>query len=433
MANQANQLDQGQLESAAQRLRDSFVAHPDSPDADSLAILVHACASPHEATATLAAKLLISHVVEDLSDRFDPSLVDCYVAMFTEALAACQPIWSRDFLRNRYQQLRAGSPPLSALAVEQIFVLSRITLGADIAVTSVFLDALRKRYPEARISLIGPSKNFELFAGDPGISHWPLDYPRGGTLPQRMAVAGQLSGLGDQPGTLVVDPDSRITQLGLLPIAPSTRTLFFESRTADAESTRTLSEIASRFCFLRLGVPDAVPFLALPASLVQAASTLKSLSTLAPVTVSFGVGGNLAKRVGHRFEGGLLQTLAATGRPIWLDAGAGGAEADWVSAAAAALPSSQVHILHGSFASFCAHIANSALYVGYDSAGQHAASALGVPGITVFRGAVSQRMMDRWKPRGPGSRVIAVTSDSDESTLLDVLRAHLKECLAGSG
>ncbi|MCU0226567.1 MAG: hypothetical protein MUF01_02920 [Bryobacterales bacterium] len=426
-------MDPGQLEAAAQRLRASCLAEPGQPDAAALSLLVKACASHDEDVATSATKLLIGAVVEDLSDRFQPPLVDCYVSLFTQVLAACQPVWSADFLRNRYQQLRAASPPLSALAIEQVFVLSRITLGADIAITSVFLDAIRKRYAQARLWLVGPAKNHELFAGDPTITHWPLDYPRGGSLRQRIAVSEQLSGLCDQPGTLIVDPDSRITQLGLLPIAPSTRTLFFESRTADPDSPRTLSEIASGFCFLRLAVPDAAPFLALSPHLDQTARVHRAQCPHAPITVSLGVGGNVAKRVGDGFESALLRQLASTGRPLWLDAGAGGAEAAWVRAAAASLPSARVRILDGSFASFCAHIAHSALYVGYDSAGQHAASALGVPGVTFFRGAVNERMLARWTPRGPHSHVIPVASGSPDSTLLDSLGAHLNSYVRNAG
>jgi len=40
------------------------------------------------------------------------------------------------------------------------------------------------------------------------------------------------------------------------------------------------------------------------------------------------------------------------------------------------------------------------LYVGYDSAGGHVASACGVPQICIFTGAVSERFFHRWKPAG---------------------------------
>jgi ADP-heptose:LPS heptosyltransferase len=54
----------------------------------------------------------------------------------------------------------------------------------------------------------------------------------------------------------------------------------------------------------------------------------------------------------------------------------------------------------GAFAPFAAQIARSRLYVGYDSAGGHVASACGVPSITIFAGFVSERMFQRWRPAG---------------------------------
>ena len=35
---------------------------------------------------------------------------------------------------------------------QQVFVLSRVTLGADVAVTSIVLDAAKRRFPERAIS-----------------------------------------------------------------------------------------------------------------------------------------------------------------------------------------------------------------------------------------------------------------------------------------
>ncbi len=416
-----------ELEAAAERLRASCLAQPGNPDADALRVLVASCAGPDAPRAAVATKLLIGRVVEDLSDRFDPALVDCYISIFTQALAACQPVWSLEFLRSRYQQLRGGQPPPSSMLVTQVYVLSRITLGADIAVTSVFVDAALKRYTDARVWFVGPAKNFELFAGHERLIHWPLDYPRGGTLRERIAVAEQLAGLCDEPGTLVIDPDSRITQLGLLPIAPASRTLFFESRTAEADSARTLSEIASSFCFLRLAVPDAAPFVSPPRTLCAIAHARRRTASQAPITVSLGVGGNATKRVGGGFEVELLRELAATGRPLWIDAGAGGAEAAWVRSAieGAAIAPGQVHVLEGSFALFCAHVAESAFYVGYDSAGQHAASALGVPGLTIFRGFVNPTMLARWTPRGPRSEVLPVAPEMPDAHLLQAVRQRI--------
>jgi ADP-heptose:LPS heptosyltransferase len=71
-------------------------------------------------------------------------------------------------------------------------------------------------------------------------------------------------------------------------------------------------------------------------------------------------------------------------------------------------------------------IAESDLYIGYDSAGQHIAAAAGVACIDVFAGFSSQRMLERWRPAGPGtSRVIAVDTINDVADA----RAILSETL----
>ena len=61
-------------------------------------------------------------------------------------------------------------------SADRVYVLSRITLGADVAVTSVLLDAAKRRYPSAEIFFVGPRKNYELFEADPRISHREVPY-----------------------------------------------------------------------------------------------------------------------------------------------------------------------------------------------------------------------------------------------------------------
>ena len=62
-----------------------------------------------------------------------------------------------------------------------------------------------------------------------------------------------------------------------------------------------------------------------------------------------------------------------------------------------------------------AMIAASALYVGYDSAGQHIAAALGVPCIDVFAGYSSRKMLERWRPAGPGEVVLIDAQGRDSA------------------
>ena len=64
--------------------------------------------------------------------------------------------------------------------VETVFVLSRVTLGADIKITSIMLSAMKRRFPQAQIVLVGNRKSADLFSADSRISHLNADYPRSG-------------------------------------------------------------------------------------------------------------------------------------------------------------------------------------------------------------------------------------------------------------
>lgn len=86
----------------------------------------------------------------------------------------------------------------------------------------------------------------------------------------------------------------------------------------------------------------------------------------------------------------------------------------------------RVRFWEGSFAGFASLIGQSDLYVGYDSAGQHAAAASGTPLISIFAGASSERFRERWSPRGRG-RITVI--DADASTPDEIL-ARIVEALA---
>jgi hypothetical protein len=173
------------------------------------------------------APALFSILVEGLADRFERALCDAYVRLFADAIARTVGGVDATALVERYQRVRR---PRAAVGEPRcVFVLSRVTLGADIAVTSVLLDAAKRRFPNARIVFVGPRKNFELFAGDPRVEHASVTYQRG-TLRARLAVWNELRALCGDADSLILDPDSRLTQLGLLPICADEQYHLFESR-----------------------------------------------------------------------------------------------------------------------------------------------------------------------------------------------------------
>jgi len=320
-------------------------------------------------------RAFLSVVVERLGDLFDPKLCSIYAKLFTDAIGLIAPE-----LMPRMR--RAGAPGKPPDSPNRIYVLSRVTLGADIAVTSVMLDAAKKRYPNAEILFVGPRKNFELFEGDPRIQHYPAPYPRSSSLRDRLAASAALQ----LSGGVVIDPDSRLTQLGLLRVCDDQHYFFFPSRSYGEEGPGRLPGLAARWAREVFGVEDAVPYIA----------PRPSSEEPADITVSLGVGENEGKRIPGDFERELLCELAATGASILVDKGAGAEERERVEAA---LPRG-VRTHDGAFAAFAAEITRSKLFVGYDSAGGHAASACGVPVISIARGFASTRMAARWRPIG---------------------------------
>ncbi|MGO4883272.1 MAG: glycosyltransferase family 9 protein [Bryobacteraceae bacterium] len=383
--------------------------------AELLDLCLRGAAWPPELVRALAdddcSDALFRVVAEGLADRFEAALCDTYARLFAEAIA---PGDSTELV-ERYRRVRIPRPVwIKPGEPRAIFVLSRVTLGADVAVTSVILDAAKRRFPEAAIYLAGPRKNWELFAGDPRILHLPVNYRRG-TLGERLAAAPELRESLARPDSIVVDPDSRLTQLGLLPVCPEERYYFFESRAYGGDGDDPLPTLTAQWAQQTFGIPDASPYVAV------AVGQTSGLSQRG-IAISLGVGENPAKRIADPFEADLLKLLAGTGAALCVDLGAGGEEAARVERviAASGVPA---QTWRGSFAGFAAIIARSKLYVGYDSAGQHVAAACGTPLISVFAGFPCTRMLARWRPAG---HVIRVDDPRPEAVL-----AQVRSALAG--
>lgn len=338
-------------------------------------------------------------IVEALADSFDPAQAAAYE-----------------------QLMRAWIPPAPRVQpvipdrVETVYVLSRVTLGADIKITSIVLDAMKQRFPEAAVVLVAGRKSNELFEADARLWHIDADYPRTGPVSGRMEFARELRRRIEGPNRIVVDPDSRMTQLGLIPVCEPGRAFHFPSRSADwAEN---LTELTQRWLEQTFGQSGNA----------YAAPRKIDIEGDAPrAAISFGVGENDTKRVAGDFEVQAVRALAQNFRTLWIDRGAGGEEARRVTATVEASGSAdRVRFWEGSFAGFASVISQCDLYLGYDSAGQHAAAAAGVPLISIFAGASSERFRKRWSPAGPGIiHVINADSLGAQETLKE-LRLYIE-------
>jgi ADP-heptose:LPS heptosyltransferase len=362
---------------------------------------------------------LFGILVEGLADRFEPRLCDMYARLFAQAVAQVAENVDPVRLLARYERVRRPRPISGE--PHRVFVLSRVTLGADVAVTSVLLAAAKQRFPRAEIVFVGPRKNYELFAGDPRLRHAEMPYRRGG-LRQRLAVWAPLEALLAAPDSVVIDPDSRLTQLGLLPVCPEAGYHLFESRGYGGETDRALPDLAAAWAEQTFGVPQAKPYISICSAGPRGHPLVAG--DFAPHTaISLGVGENPAKRIPDPFEERLLALLSAGGATLVIDKGAGGEEAARVERAVGR-SGVKAAFWEGSFAGFAAIIAASRLYVGYDSAGQHVAAACGVPLIGIFAGFPAPRMFYRWRPTGERTTVIRVDRPDPLETL-DRVRAAI--------
>lgn len=451
-------------------------------------------------TAQAATRALFTALIEPLADSFEPRAVTLYNRVFAQLIQHCRQsaagaaldealrrfgLLTEGDLLTRAEQLRYLRPfdwranyradrnnhSTDAVRerIKSVLVLSRVTIGADVAITSVVFERLMREFPNARLTLVGNPKAEEIFGGNARLGFAAIGYQRAGSLTARLlswldvlACVGALSdGLRDDE-VLLVDPDSRLTQLGLLPLgkpesfalnaATGIKTplaenyLFFPSRELGGAARHSLSELTAIWLNTVFGergggAATITPRLWLKDRDRQRAEQLvrrfRQPDRRPVITINFGVGDNPRKRVAGDFEEQLVGRLMAAGARIILDKGVGEAETRRAEAVMRAAQQSSYQnrpvkvlavdeagiesrlqeakmdadllVWSGRIGFLAALISQSDLYIGYDSAGQHLAAALGVPCLDIFAGYSAPRMLDRWRPTGrAATRVIAV-------------------------
>jgi len=424
---------------------------------------------------------LFSSLVEALSDSFSEDAANAYDRIFARVIDFCRrhrtgreldallrrfAIEGEDDLLRRRARLRERGRFVPAVPLRKAVVLSRVTVGADVAVTSVVLRKLETVFPGAEIVLLAPRQAREVFGADPRIRVADLAYQRQGTLLGRLmawpvlvaALDRERQGLSD--GELViVDPDSRFTQLGLLPVIEGdVGYCFFESRTWSVPGVDTLGQLTSRWADAIFGGTDqALPLVRLDPGDVgrgeRVVAALRAGGASRIAAVNLGVGGNDRKRISEEFERRLVEALLADGHTLVLDKGVGD-EVERVDRIVTALRSAgrmvvevtepvlatpgagnlrcDVLTWQGGLGMFGALIGASDVYVGYDSAFQHIAAALEVPVVDIFANAPSPVFVERWTPfsRAPVSVVQAEGAAAGATVDLDRV---LGEATAAAG
>jgi ADP-heptose:LPS heptosyltransferase len=451
---------------------------------DAVTLLCELASQDDPILSRIGVHALFALLVEPLGDAFTASACAAYNRLFAQVIQHCRKrpdgmaidqllqhfglVTEADLL-VRASRVRSWKrlDRRCAQHIEKAFVLSRVTLGADIAVTSVALAALKEVLPTAAIRLVGNAKSYELFAGDPRVQLCAIEYPRGGGLIERLtswqqavtAIQQDTAGL-DSSAYVIVDPDSRLTQLGLLPlVADESPYVFFESRSYSAPGLQKISALTAHWLQRVFDIAEPIYPYCAPSPHDVAASkhivhALRMRARGPIVAVNLGVGANPAKRLSDAFELRLLARLLSTGATLLLDKGGDPQEVDRIEALVATLgvegfralalderhaPALRLPELkgvplvtwHGGIGGFAALIAESAAYVGYDSAGQHIAAAFGVPTTDIFTGFTSPRMPERWSPHGRGSIHVLVLDVAETYTparldaIVDAVLAHV--------
>ncbi|MEN8257670.1 MAG: hypothetical protein ABFS09_07390 [Thermodesulfobacteriota bacterium] len=327
--------------------------------------------------------------------------------------------------------------------VKKIFILSRITLGADIAITSLIISHCKEALPEADIYLIGPDHLRHLFY-DEQLHHLHFSYDRDGTLLEKMTAWPRLFKIIAKESKhlagheiLIFDPDTRLSQLGLLPLTSTSSTYYLCSR-QDQEKNASLPEITCAWLQkIFPGNNSSFPqCLINPDLLAQCRSLLsKCGSKTLRIFINLGVGNDEKKRLSDPFEEELLASLLQTRDTlIILDSGKGALEEKMAKRLMAKmakkgyntaqfseeqLARTEISFLHGmvrftgKIDSVAGLVSNCDLFIGYDSCGQHLATSTETPSIICFIGAPNKRFLGRWQPSNHHGKTTTLIVDQN--------------------
>jgi hypothetical protein len=149
-----------------------------------------------------AAQALFGCIIEGLCDEFEDLQTETYNRVMAQVICFCRRLPSAQHLHRRLaafgihseadllervEHVRRNHRRLSPRdPIRKILLLSRVTVGADVAITSVILQRLRRVYPEAEVVLIGGRGLREVFGGLPALRFREVNYQRAGGLLERL-------------------------------------------------------------------------------------------------------------------------------------------------------------------------------------------------------------------------------------------------------
>lgn len=417
----------------------------------------------------LASRALFGIIIERLCDDFEELQTETYNRLISQVMDYLRKLpdgqqldrelnnfqlYSAEQLYQRIEAIRLSPDEKlpASLQPKKIIILSRVTIGADIAITSVICQRIARSFPYASIAVVGDGKLSQVFSASSGVTIHELRYARRGGLIERLRVWLELlkevrNEIGELSGDeyLVLDPDSRLTQLGVLPLVSNENYRFFNSRgKAGYPVKASISELTNLwldnilghdgFCYPNVWPEEAARNLA-----DKLRSIVDPQKDQYLISINLGVGGNPRKLVEGDFEIQLVLALLQTpDTRILLDLGFGSEEKSRSEAILSAVekagyqvqtlafdaltnlkPPTRLIGIQCSVAEIAALIANSNEFIGYDSACQHIAAAQGIKTLTIFAGTNNVRFIRRWRACGPNTSEILYVDTLSRDSVID--------------
>jgi ADP-heptose:LPS heptosyltransferase len=413
-----------------------------------------------------ASTALFGIIIEQLCDDYQDFQFDTYSRVMTQIISYCRTLPEgavlnqhlNDYNITNHRELFNYAHGVHykhyqfkpERAIHRIFLLSRITIGADIAIISVMTQRLMKQFPQAEIVIIGNDKLKEVFGGNPRVRICRLDYKRRGGLLGRLQTWIEVSDIikaesaSESPDRiLIIDPDSRITQLGLLPLGEDQNYFYFNSHPESSTTPKaSIADITNQWLNRVFGSVDfCYPQVSLTSDVCQHVAkferAVRKAGCKKVVVVNLGVGGNDQKRLGLEFEIKLMRRLLEDCETVVVfDMGFG--DDEWSRAeriltevrknkiAAQQLQFDQIdqlHLGHGivgvqsGIGQMAGLISCADEFIGYDSACQHMAAALRIPTLTIFAGTNNPRFIHRWSACGQETtKIVHINSHLEMDT-----------------
>jgi hypothetical protein len=294
---------------------------------------------PQIELSNIVSTIFFNVVIEQLCDDYEDFQFKAYNRVMSQVIFFCRNLpagkeldrrlnkfhlHTPDDIAGRAERIRSRDYKIDTLKkkVHQIFVLSRITIGADVAITSVIIQRLALLFPEAQIILLGSPKLAEIFSANPRLRIIRLDYTRRGSILERfdawhrcLQILDEQTKPAGKDAALVIDPDSRILQLGILPVIDDENYLYFDTHDdRPCSKNSCMAELAnawldkvfgpSDFCFPRVWLD---PYVLKQAR--QLTNLLIKNGCRKITTINFGFGGNPRKRLGRDFEKKLISAI----------------------------------------------------------------------------------------------------------------------------